>query len=318
MSWLYISVCMFFAWAVVALVISVVLATARGEVWYKPIQEWVPLLHDWFRLTPEVQEQRALQAVWQSEDHDYAEQVRLSGGPVQRKELITARKLQLKERAATRNAIRGYTWGSMFSFLLCLCALPPVLVASYYLKIQVAREFLVGSADLVGLQIVFLGIPFQVHTTDLVATGLILLEVVGGVVLSHANDRLWQIKSKEVNEPERRYQVLQGLAWIMMVALILLEGGLGVFRGQLEAKGEMFATIWMVGISVVIPTMTMVCSFIIKSQISHVAGPITAAFWSLAFVVVILAVGPSMMLAWLVLVGAYAIYTVYTNWKKTK
>lgn len=285
-------------------VISAGQAKNTGQAWHEPLTKLVAKVSVWFLNSPERESLLAQRELWRAEDAEYeGEYARTKDYTALRKKLLEERQIQLTARTAKQTLASGYTVGSMVTFLICLLALVPIQAASYYLKVQTARAFLVGSRNLMGLKLTILGFPLVLHTVEVVTVGLMLLEIISGVVLSQAHDRLRQVKNEGLQESARRYQVQSQIAWALIVILVLTEAALGFWRGSMETKDSVFGILIMLVLSATIPSMTILVSYVLKGQLSQVAGPLGFFFRLVGLAVLSLVAGPLVMVAWLILVG---------------
>lgn len=281
---------------------TVVSATVVSQIikgdntpWQKPLLDWMQWtrsgattvwsyfsqLVTWINDSEVDHAMRDLRAIRSDEDRIYADRLSLipNWDNERRKVLHEERRLQLEARAEQVRSMTGRSWGATVAFCLALLSLPPIFVASYFLKSQVATEFLVGSARLKGIEIPLWGdLYLELRMVQIASGGLIALEVLAGIIMAVGYEGIQNTQNGDSKESGPLYKVLFWFSVCFTILLVLLEGFLGLFRGSLEVGGETYGTVWLVIFSMMVPTMTVMISFVLKHTLQYVTGPIGKLF----------------------------------------
>jgi hypothetical protein len=269
---------------------SIAYATKSETTWTDPAWGWfrglisstwgwhyLPRVRD-ITLTTESDRVRAqLREVWADEDAEYRDAYHRNnlarGLPGGLDKVRSDRKKQLAERAKQLKEIREFALGALVAWLVCGVALVPVVAGSFFLKLQAAREFMTGSQNLQAFYLTIVGLPpIRLTAVEIVCVALVLFELVFGVTLQLAGERLHQAKAGTHDEPTGRWQFLRVVSVLGIIAMLGLEGTLGFFRGQLETGGDIFGTAWLVVLSVLVPLLAVVVAYILKGELKNALG----------------------------------------------
>lgn len=298
---------------IVVAVMSIVIARQNNEKWsapalrwadklfnYEPLAKYFGLVVEWFFQTDGQKLRKQLREIWEAQDERFEQDRAGITSREQLDELMEHREEQLKARAKERKDARDFSVGSVVVWVIAACTLPAVVAGSYYLKAQVAREFMIGSENLKKLQIAIGGLePIQIGAVEIIVSVLVLFEIIFGVALHLSVDRQHQLKSSQHDDPVAWYKVMQWVSIMGILLLITVETMLGGFRGELEVGGDMYGRMWIMAASFLICSLTIMCSFLLKSQLKHAMGALAWIGRVIGFIILMFIIGPFFVMGFL-------------------
>lgn len=170
-------------------------------------------------------------------------------------------------------------------FVILTIILPFLFLTGFSMKAEVATEIFTGSQ---GVQPWTLNLGFAVlpvTIVNVVAAGMVLAEMILGIGLHFSNEWLHQARDGRGQGQESTFKVFRAICVGGMVLVVGLEAMFGVFRGKIEAQGELIPTIGMVGISIVLSVITILTSYFWKSNLSSLMVPLRWILMVLGWVV---------------------------------
>lgn len=162
---------------------------------------------------------------------------------------------------------------------------PWLFMSGFAMKAEVAREVFTGSIGVKSWTLDLGVMVFPVTIVNVVAAGMVASEMLLGVVFHYSGERIFRQKGGEADGETIVFKFLWFGSMAGIVALVGLEGVMGVFRAQIETQGkmELLPTIFMVGTSMILSTATVVVAYIWKSNLGSLLLPIRWALMVVAW-----------------------------------
>lgn len=284
MTW--ITALMIIALVSIPAIIAIAIAVEKKIPLWRPIVDWMQWIvrgsnsdSSFFSmenikkfLSPETDEKKLQQLeaeVDEREDEDYRHQILGEADPDKRRQLMAQQRQMI--RARRRRQHRNV--GSILVVIFCMIAIIPTLIGSYFFKMSVAKEFLLGSANLVNPKINAFGFVFELDMTTSVSILLIFFEITCSIVLAKAITSIKEIKEEKSDESTAGAWVQVCISTLVIICIVVLEGVMGFYRAIVETGGDdLWGSVFLIGASAILPVVMVLLTYTTKTALQQTSG----------------------------------------------